>query len=104
MNGKKHVTLMPKSSSRLETLGEQIRLARLRRGISVNLAAERAGVSRSTVWQIEKGSPSVSMGAYVAVLHALNDLDRDILLIAQEDSLGREIQDINLLNKNRRKD
>ena len=103
MKHEKKVTLMPKSVKRLQTLGEQIRLARLRRGISVNLASERAGVSRSTVWQIEKGSGSVSMAAYVAVLHALNDLDRDILLIASEDSLGRDIQDAKLLNKSKRK-
>ena len=103
MNGKKQVKLMPQSVERLEILGDQIKLARLRRGISVNLTAERAGVSRATVWQIEKGSPSVSMGAYVAVLHALNDLDKDILLIGKEDVLGRDIQDIKMLNKGRRK-
>ena len=56
--GKKSVVVMPKTQEILKTMGEQIKLARLRRKISAELAAERAGVSRTTVWAVEKGSPS----------------------------------------------
>ena len=94
--GKKAVLIMPGTEKILSTMGNQIKMARLRRNISVNLVAERAGVSRATVWAVEKGSPSVAMGIYATVLHALNGMDQDLLLIAQDDKLGRMIQDLNL--------
>ena len=85
----------------LAQMGEQIKLARLRRELSMELVAERAGISRATLWSIEKGSPSVSMGAYAAALHALNNMDRDLLLIAKDDELGRTLQDLGLLTGKR---
>ena len=94
--GKKSVVLMPKTKEILETVGEQIKMARLRRRISAELVAERAGISRATLWAVEKGSPSVSMGIYAAVLHSLNDMDKDLLLIAKDDELGRKLQDLEL--------
>ena len=69
--------------------------------MSAELIAERAGISRATLWNIEKGSPSVSMGAYAAVLHALGGMDRDLLLVAKDDVLGRKLQDLGLLPKKR---
>jgi transcriptional regulator with XRE-family HTH domain len=77
-------------------MGEQIKYARLRRKLSAELIAERAGISRATLWAIEKGSPSVAMGYYAAVLHSLNRLDKDLLLVAKDDELGRKLQDLNL--------
>jgi DNA-binding XRE family transcriptional regulator len=91
----KKLVLLPVLERKLETMGEQIKLARLRRKLPVSLVAERANISRSTLWAIEKGSPSVSMGAYAAVLLALNMAD-DLLLIAKDDVLGRTLQDLNL--------
>ena len=85
----------------LETMGEQIKLARLRRRLSTELVAERAGISRATLWKVEKGDPSVAMGAYAAVLHALNHLDEDLLLVAKDDELGRQLQDLNLFPQKR---
>lgn len=93
---KKAVTLMPDTQRILETMGEQIKLARLRRKLSAGLVAERAGISRSTLCAVEKGAPSVAMGIYAAVLHALNAMDTDLLLIAKDDELGRKLQDMNL--------
>jgi len=94
--GKKSVTLMPGTSRIMAAVGEQIKMARLRRRISAELAAERAGISRATLWAVEKGSPSVSIGIYAAVLHALNGMDKDLLLIARDDELGRKLQDLEL--------
>jgi len=99
--GKKSVVVMPKTQEILNTMGEQIKLARLRRKISAELAAERAGVSRTTVWAVEKGSPSVAIGIYAAVLHSLNGMDRDLLLVAKDDELGRKLQDLGLITKKR---
>ena len=84
--------IMPSTEEILKTLGEQIKLARLRRDLSAELVAERAGISRSTLWKVESGNPAVAMGIYAAVLHALNRMDEDLLLIAKEDSLGRQIE------------
>lgn len=94
--GKKAVTVLPSTEKILETMGEQIKLARLRRQLSVELVAERAGISRATLWNVEKGSPSVAIGIYAAVLHALNNMDKDLLLVAKDDEFGRKLQDLNM--------
>jgi len=91
----KKLILLPSVERRLAQMGEQIKLARLRRRISVQLVAERANISRSTIWAIEKGSPSVSMGAYAQVLLAIGLVD-DLLLVAKDDVLGRKLQDLEL--------
>lgn len=93
---KKSIVLLPETKSILEQMGMQIKYARLRRQITAELVAERAGISRATLVAIEKGSPSVAMGCYAAVLHALNYMDKDLLLIAKDDELGCKLQDLNL--------
>ena len=98
---KKKTAILPQTQQILETMGEQIKLARLRRKLSVELVAERAGISRATLWSVEKGSPSVSMGSYAAVLHALNNMDSDLLLIAKDDVFGRKLQDLGLITGKR---
>ncbi len=93
-------TKLPRKLERyMQIVGEQIRLARLRRNLSVALVAECATCSPLTVSRIEKGSPTVAIGIYLRVLYALQ-LEDDILLIAQKDEMGRALQDIALL-KNR---
>jgi transcriptional regulator with XRE-family HTH domain len=73
-------------------LGENIKLARLRRKLSAEQVAERAGISRSTLNFIEKGYEGVSIGYYLNVLKVFG-LEKDILLVAQDDVLGRKLQD-----------
>ena len=98
---KHSIVVMPSTLNILQQMGEQIKLARLRRQLSAELIAERAGISRATLWNIEKGSPSVSMGSYAAALHALGGMDRDLLMVAKDDELGRKLQDLDLLPKKR---
>ena len=98
---KKPAIIMPKTREILEQMGEQIKLARLRRKLSSQLVAERAGISRQTLNAIENGSSTVSIGSYAAVLHALNNLDTDLLLIAKEDEFGRKLQDLDLPTRKR---
>lgn len=93
--------ILPVTEEILKTMGEQIKLARLRRNLSVELVAERAGISRASLWKIEKGCPSVAIGIYAAVLHALNNLDNDLLLIAKDDAMGRKMQDLSLSMRKR---
>jgi len=92
---KKTPILFPKTELLLREFGENLRLARLRRNITAKLEAERAGISVVTLTQIEKGSPSVSLGNYMQVLVTLG-LERDILQVAADDELGRKLQDIGL--------
>ena len=87
---------MPKTREILEQMGEQIKLARLRRKLSAQLIAERAGISRQTLNAIEKGSSTVAIGSYAAVLHALNNLYTDFLLVANDDEFGRKLQELAL--------
>ena len=93
--------ILPATENILETMGEQIKLARLRRDLSAELVAERAGISRTSLWKVESGSPAVAIGIHAAVLHALGGMDTDLLLIAKDDELGRQMQDLNLLTGKR---
>lgn len=93
--------MLPQTQMILEQLGEQIKTARLRRHLSTKLVAQRAGVSRATVWNVEKGNPAVAIGFYAVVLHALNNLDKDLLLVAKDDDLGRKLQDLELTTHRR---
>ena len=94
------VVLLPKQQAILEQLGENIKLARLRRKFSTQQVYERAGITRTTLWNIEKGSAQVAMGAYCQVLFVLG-LAEDLLKVATDDELGRRIQDAELIVKKR---
>ena len=89
-----------KLEQKMQTVGEQIKLARLRRNLSVAQVAERATCSPLTVSRIEKGAPTVAIGIYLRVLDALQ-LDNDILSLAKDDKLGRTLQDMNLPQRER---
>lgn len=94
------VLLMPSLKKILEELGENIKLARLRRKLSAEQVAERANISRPTLLSIEKGIPGVAMGAYAQVLFVLG-LEKDLLKLAVDDVLGRKLQDAELVVKER---
>ena len=94
-------TLLPrKLTANLSIVGEQIKLARLRRNLSIAQIAERATCSELSVIRVEKGSATVAIGIYLRVLYALQ-LDEDILLIAQKDEIGRSLQDLSLKQRRR---
>ncbi|MFN6943350.1 MAG: helix-turn-helix domain-containing protein [Cytophagaceae bacterium] len=97
---KKEFIILPKARRILDELGENIKMARLRRRLSAEQVAERANISRPTLASIEKGSPTVSLGHYFLVLQVLR-LEKDFLLIARDDELGRKLQDASLNTKKR---
>ena len=97
---KKSNVLLPKAQKTASILGENIKLARLRRKYSMQQVAARANISRPTLLSIEKGNPNVSIGAYIKVLFVLG-LEKDILNIAKDDELGRRLQDAKLITKER---
>jgi transcriptional regulator with XRE-family HTH domain len=96
MKTKKQI-LFPKHQKILDQLGENIKLARKRRGLSTIQVSERAGVNRTTLARIEKGDARVSLGAYFNVLRVLG-LQDDFLKLAKDDELGRKLQDLKLLS------
>ena len=89
-----------KVEQKMQIVGEQIRLARLRRNLTISQIAERATCSELTVMRVEKGTPTVAIGIYLRVLYALQ-LDDDILFIAKDDLLGRTLQDMGLKYRER---
>ncbi len=93
---KKKSTLFPKHMKILEQMGENIKLARKRRKLTTIQVAERADIVRSTLYNIEKGDPSVGMGSYFKVLRVLG-LQDDFLKLAADDKFGRKLQDLALL-------
>lgn len=89
-----------KTEKILKEFGENIRLARLRRKLSTMQVAERAGIGRTTLYEIEKGKPNVSIGNYLQVLTVLG-LENDLLNVAKDDLLGRKLQDAKLVLRTR---
>ena len=97
---KRKVVLLPKQQRLLNGFGENIKLARLRRKLSAEQVAVRSGISRKTLWAIENGSSTVSIGAYLQVLFILG-LENDLGNVASDDILGRKLQDAKLMAKER---
>ena len=95
MNNKK-IIILPCYKETLEIVGENIKLARLRRNLKSIQVSERAGIARSTLYLIEKGDAGVSLGAYFNVLRVLG-LQNDFLKLAADDEFGRKLQDLELL-------
>ncbi|QOY87773.1 helix-turn-helix domain-containing protein [Paludibaculum fermentans] len=93
-------SLLPRLARLVTSLGENIRMARLRRAHSLETVAERAGITRKTLYRVERGDPAVALGIYARVLQALR-LENDLAAIAADDVLGRKLQDLNLEPKTR---
>lgn len=96
----KNTILLPSIQKLLYEFGENIKLARLRRKLSAEQVAERANISRKTLWAVETGSPGVGIGTYAQVLFVLG-LEKDLLKVAKDDALGRKLQDAELVVKER---
>lgn len=88
--------IFPKYIPLLEKMGENLKMARKRRKLTTTQVAERADISRSTLYQIESGNPSVALGAYFNVMRVFG-LQDDFLKLAVDDELGRRLQDLELL-------
>ncbi|MBR6001468.1 MAG: helix-turn-helix transcriptional regulator [Bacteroidales bacterium] len=101
MSRSTYANKLPRDLARdMVQVGEQIRLARLRRDLSLAQVAERAMCSIPTLTKLEKGAPNVAIGIYLRVLYVLG-LNGDILLLAKDDPLGRALQDARLPHRER---
>jgi transcriptional regulator with XRE-family HTH domain len=92
--------LPPKNQKILIEFGTNLKMARLRRRFSRKTVAERAGISTSTLTRIEKGHPTVTIGAFLQVMHVLG-MEAEIGRLGKDDELGRKIQDSMLITKAR---
>lgn len=95
---KRKEQILPRYQKILVKAGENIKLARKRRNLTTIRVSERAGIDRTTLFRVEKGDGSVSIGAYFNVLRVLG-LQDDFLKIAVNDEIGRKLQDLKLLGK-----
>ncbi|AUT44634.1 helix-turn-helix domain-containing protein [Achromobacter sp. AONIH1] len=92
---RKPPVVFPQEQRLLSELGERLRLARKRRKLSSAVVAQRAGISRTTVYKVEAGAPGATLGTYVRVLAVLG-LEGDLNLLAADDRIGRKLQDLAL--------
>jgi transcriptional regulator with XRE-family HTH domain len=97
----KQSQLTPAHRALLQTLGERLRLARLRRGIAIESVRMRAGISRMTLYRLEAGSAAIALGTLIRVLEVLS-LENDLELIARDDRIGRMLQDRKLPPRRRK--
>lgn len=92
----------PSATTQFRTLGERLRLARLRRQITTTQMAQRCGITRATLYRTEDGDPGVSLGTYFAILQVLG-LGADLGKLATDDSVGRQLQDMRLPERRHRR-
>lgn len=92
--------MLPRLARLITGLGDNIRKARLRRAHSLETVAERAAITRKTLYRVERGDPAVALGIYARVLQALR-LENDLATIAADDLLGRKLQDLKLEPRSR---
>jgi transcriptional regulator with XRE-family HTH domain len=92
--------LLPRISRILQALGENLKLARLRRKYAAEMVAQRAGITRKTLAGVERGDSTVAIGTYARVMQVLR-LEDDLSKLAVDDPLGRRLQDVGLTAKRR---
>lgn len=90
--------LFPQHQQMMQTMGANLQLARKRRKrrkLTAAQVAERANISRTTLYHLEQGDAKVSLGALFNVLRVLG-LHKDFLKLAADDEMGRRLQDLDL--------
>ncbi|WP_447921998.1 helix-turn-helix domain-containing protein [Achromobacter aegrifaciens] len=87
--------IYPQEQRLLSELGERLRLARKRRKLTNAVVAQRASISRTTLYKVEAGDPGATLGSYVRVLAALG-LEDDLNQLAADDRVGHKLQDLAL--------
>ena len=92
---RKPPTVFPQEQRLLSDLAERLKLARMRRKLSNAVVAQRAGISRTSLYKVETGDPGATLGTYLRVLAVLG-LEGDINALAADDKVGRKLQDLAL--------
>lgn len=97
----KQPLVFPVQKRILTALGERLRLARLRRKLTIDIACQRAGISRMTLFRAEAGSSAIALGTLLRILSVLG-LENDLDALARDDKVGRLLQDQALPERRRR--
>ncbi len=92
---RKPPVIFPQEQRLLSGLGERLKLARMRRKLSNAVVAQRAGISRTSLYKVEAGDPGATLGTYLRVMAVLG-LEADINALAADDKVGRKLQDLAL--------
>jgi len=71
----------------LAGLGSRLRAARLERNDTMEVFAQRLGVSVGTVRAMERGAPTVQVGVWLNALWLLNELDAMTRVLEPRESL-----------------
>jgi transcriptional regulator with XRE-family HTH domain len=90
----KQPVFYPNQKRILTALGERLRLARLRRKLTIEITCQRASISRMTLFRAEAGSPAIALGTLLRIL--------DLEALAGDDKAGRLLQDQALPLRRRR--
>jgi transcriptional regulator with XRE-family HTH domain len=87
----------------LRKLGRDLALARRKRGISTADMASRLFISRDTLWRLERGDPTVSIGTLTTAAFVLQLHDRIANLAAPStDALALTLDEQRLPKRIRR--
>lgn len=92
---RKPPVVFPQEQRLLAQLGERLKVARMRRKLSNAVVAQRAGISRTSLYKVEAGDAGATMGTYLRVMAALG-LEGDLDALAADDKVGRKLQDLAL--------
>jgi transcriptional regulator with XRE-family HTH domain len=92
--------VFPQEQQLLATLGERLKLARLRRRLTTTAVAQRAGISRTTLYKAEAGGPGTTLGTAMRILAVLG-MSADFDRLAADDRVGRRLQDLALAPRRR---
>jgi transcriptional regulator with XRE-family HTH domain len=97
--------LPPRVTDALARLGAGLKNLRARRRMPMAYAADRASISRSTLYKVERGDPGVGLGVYATVLQGYGMLERlEGLADARWDRAGLALEESRLPRRIRRSD
>lgn len=86
--------LTAEARDELRRLGENLRVARERRGLSVAELARRAGVDRRTIAKLEAGDPTASIGLLLQALSILSLARGFAEVVAPDNDIGAALEEV----------
>lgn len=91
-SSKSHALLSDAALGSLVALGTRLQEARLRRNWTQNVAAEKSGLSQSSIKKVEAGSAHITVAAYLALLDVYGlPSALDQVIAPGDDSLGESL-------------
>ena len=95
---KTHIQFFANIIEQAAMLGRRVKLARTRRGIAAALFAQRLGVSRDTLYRLERGDPHVGLGTFLRALDVLG-LWADVQRLADDAGLTTKLGHLGMMDR-----